>query len=75
MKHTNPIAAELCRPAVNENGRRYGGATAMNHNIKEAGGIDHVIDTIQESTIKATAATIFSDTIASEKRAKIKKIG
>ena len=47
----------------------------MNHNIKEAGGIDHVIDTIQESTIKATAATIFSDTIASEKRAKIKKIG
>ena len=75
MKHTNPIAAELCRPAVNKNGRRYGGAAAMNHNIKDAGGIDHVIDTIQESTIKATAASIFSDTIASEKRAKIKKIG
>ena len=75
MKHTNPIAADLCRQSVNENGRRYGGAAAMNHNIKEAGGIDHVIDTIQESTIKATAATIFSDTIASEKRAKIKKIG
>lgn len=75
MKHTNPIAAELCRPVVNENGRKYGGAAAMNHNIKEAGGIDNVIDTILESTIKATAASIFFDTIASEKRAKIKKIG
>lgn len=75
MKHTNPIAAELCRPAVNKNGRKYGGAAVMNHNIKEAGGIDHVIDIIQESTIKATAASLFSDTIASEKRARIKRTG
>ena len=75
MSHKNPIADELCRSFVNENGRKVGGNAALLKYIKDAGGIDHVIDTIQESTIKATAASIFSDTIASEKRAKIKKIG
>ncbi|MDE5767807.1 MAG: hypothetical protein K2H82_00260 [Oscillospiraceae bacterium] len=74
MKHTNPIADYLCRPALDKNGKPYSGAPAMLHNIKEMGGIDHVLDTVQESTIKATSAIIFSDTIASEKRAKIKKI-
>ena len=75
MKHTNPIAAELCRTQTNAKGRKIGGNAVLLKNIKDAGGIDHVIDMIQESTIKATAAQIFSDTIASEKRAKIKKIG
>lgn len=75
MSHKNPIANELCRPFVNENGRKVGGNAALLKNIKDAGGIDHVFDKVQECTIKATAAVMFSDDIASEKRAKIKKTG
>lgn len=73
MKHTNPIAKELCRPIINKNGTKTGGTAAMLRNIKEAGGIDHVIDKVQESTIKATAAELFLNDIASEKRENIKK--
>ena len=39
MSHKNPIADELCRSFVNENGRKVGGNAALLKNIKDAGGI------------------------------------
>jgi len=50
MSHKNPIANELCRPFVNENGRKVSGNAALLKNIKDAGGIDHVLDKVQECT-------------------------
>ncbi len=72
---TNAIAEQLCKSYSNSDGQTVSGNAALLHNIKKAGGLDHVIDMIQFSDYQAAAANNFADALANEQRSCIKKTG